>query len=397
MNYKRLSDVAELIGGFAFKSADFTETGVPLVRIGEICESGIEFDDRTVYVSEENVTSKSKFLVRENDILVAMSGATTGKFTIYQSDEVALLNQRVLIIRKKRDINTKYLYYSMYTLKEQIENKAAGAAQPNISPNQIGGLLITVPPLAKQEKIVGVLDKAQRLIDARKEQIRLLDELIQSVFYEMFGDPVTNPKGWENQRLDSVCTKIGSGATPRGGKSSYKTEGISLIRSMNVHNGYFKYDDLAYINNAQAKKLNNVIVEKSDVLLNITGASVARSCIVPEKILPARVNQHVSIIRTNKEKANSRYINNLFVNSSFQKVLMKIGTSGGATREAITKEQLNELYIPIPNIQLQNEFDIIIQKIEESKYSLSKALIDLETNYYSLMQKAFKGDFFVGE
>ena len=97
----------------------------------------------------------------------------------------------------------------------------------------------------------------------------------------MFGDPIDNPKGLPALPLKSLATKLGSGATPKGGNASYKTEGISLIRSMHVYNGYFDYEDLAYIDDEQAKKLDNVTVCEGDVLLNITGASVARSCVVP--------------------------------------------------------------------------------------------------------------------
>ena len=93
----------------------------------------------------------------------------------------------------------------------------------------------------------------------------------------MFGDPVTNPKGWEVNFLKQITTKIGSGATPRGGKQAYKKEGISLIRSMNVYDNRFKYKNLAFIDEDQAAKLKNVIVEKGDVLFNITGASICRS------------------------------------------------------------------------------------------------------------------------
>ena len=95
-------------------------------------------------------------------------------------------------------------------------------------------------------------------------------------------------------KMKDICTKIGSGATPRGGKKSYTDSGISLIRSQNVLDFSFSCNGLAYINEGQAKKLNNVIVEQDDVLLNITGDSVARACLVEESILPARVNQHVA-------------------------------------------------------------------------------------------------------
>ena len=104
---------------------------------------------------------------------------------------------------------------------------------------------------------------------------------------------------WDLTPLKKITTKIGSGATPRGGKNSYKTKGITLIRSLNVYDFEFSYEGLAFITEGQASetRLARVIVEPKDILLNITGASVARCCMVPEHLLPARVNQHVSLVR----------------------------------------------------------------------------------------------------
>lgn len=107
---------------------------------------------------------------------------------------------------------------------------------------------------------------------------------------------------WREVKLGDLCTKIGSGATPRGGSESYKEFGVSLIRSQNVLDLKFSEDGLAFIDEIQANDLKNVIVEKNDVLMNITGDSVARVCKVPTKILPARVNQHVAIIRSDENK-----------------------------------------------------------------------------------------------
>ena len=115
-------------------------------------------------------------------------------------------------------------------------------------------------------KIVKKILITESLLSNRKSQITALDELSQSLFLEMFGDPVKNNRSWKVTNLENITNKIGSGATPRGGKESYKTEGISLIRSMNVHNGLFKYKDLAFIDENQAKKLQNVEVFENDII-----------------------------------------------------------------------------------------------------------------------------------
>ena len=151
-------------------------------------------------------------------------------------------------------------------------------------------------------------------------------------------------------KLGDVCIKIGSGATPRGGKESYREDGIALIRSQNVLDFSFSTEGLAHINDAQASRLNNVTVEPLDVLLNITGDSVARACLVPDAMLPARVNQHVAIVRADSKKADNRYI--LYFLQSIKPHLLQIA-SAGATRNALTKGMIEDLEIELPPLPEQ--------------------------------------------
>lgn len=192
------------------------------------------------------------------------------------------------------------------------------------------------------------------------------DALVKSRFIEMFGDPSNNTK-WESKQLKEITSKIGSGATPKGGKSSYIGTDIAFIRSMNVHDCSFLYDDLAHITVEQADKLANVIVEPEDILFNITGASVARCCIVPDDVLPARVNQHVSIIRLDKYVMNPIFFNTMIVSNSMKRTLLNDSKSNGATREAITKEMLSSLEVIIPPIELQNQFADFVKQVDKSK------------------------------
>lgn len=154
-----------------------------------------------------------------------------------------------------------------------------------------------------------------------------------------------------------MCSKIGSGATPRGGKTSYAESGISLIRSTNVFDYKFSYDDLAHIGDAQASRLNNVVVEERDVLFNITGVSVARCCMVPVSVLPARVNQHVMIIRPTGDSARwmSYLIMCTLCHPFFKKQLLGIGQSG-STREAINKGEMETFEIIVPDDETVSSF-----------------------------------------
>ncbi len=208
----------------------------------------------------------------------------------------------------------------------------------------------------------------------------------------MFGDPVKNEKGWKTDVLKNVTSKIGSGSTPRGGKEAYQAEGISLIRSLNIYDNEFKYKNLAFINDDQANKLKNVTVESNDVLFNITGASVCRCTVVPDEVLPARVNQHVSILRPISNKLNPQFLSHLLISENIKIQLLGVGSAGGAVMEAITKEQLEKFNIPIPPIELQNQFAERVQLIETQKRQAQEALTKSEELFQSLLQRAFKGE-----
>lgn len=167
---------------------------------------------------------------------------------------------------------------------------------------------------------------------------------------------------WKTKTLGSMCLKIGSGATPTGGSESYKDEGISLIRSQNVDDFVFLYDGLAHIDDEQARKLNNVTLETNDTLINITGDSVARVCSVPDIVLPARVNQHVAIVR-----ADSIQLDNFFAKYALlamKEHLLSISEIG-ATRRAITKGMLENLDLYIPEISEQRAIAEILSSLDD--------------------------------
>ena len=268
-------------------------------------------------------------------------------------------------------IRQQYLYYYLKSdfVLQRIRCVATGSVRDNLKIEMLKEFPITIPTLPEQDRIVKILDDAKRVIDLRKKELDALDKLIKARFVEMFGNPVANEKGWEISLCKNLMSKIGSGATPKGGKESYCDEGISLIRSMNVYNNRFEYKDLAHITDDQAGQLENVTIEKKDVLLNITGASVARCCVVPDDLLPARVNQHVSIIRC-KERILPEFLCCMFTEDNYQRLLWNIATAGGATREAITKQQIEELMLIVPPIDLQRQYITFVKRIDKSKVSV---------------------------
>ncbi|MGR5196196.1 restriction endonuclease subunit S [Vibrio rotiferianus] len=199
------------------------------------------------------------------------------------------------------------------------------------------------------------------------------------------------PDGWKWHKLKDLTTKIGSGATPKGGEKAYKSSGISLIRSLNVHDCFFKEEKLAFIDDEQANGLKNVVVESGDVLLNITGASIARCCIVPNEFLPARVNQHVAIIRPT-EYVDSKFLNYLIINPKFKAQLLWQG-AGGATRQALTKAMVEELNIPLPSLPEQKriveKLDALLTRIDTAIEHLQQSVTLADALYASELASVF--------
>ena len=265
----------------------------------------------------------------------------------------------------------------------------AGAKMPRMVMGEFWRYEVPIPPLPEQRRIAAILDQADALRAKRREALAQLDRLAQSVFVEMFGDPVTNPRGWETRRLGELTSKLGSGSTPTGGDTAYKDVGISLIRSLNVHDGLFLRKNLAHVDEQQAAKLRNVVVEENDILLNITGASVARVCRAPADVLPARVNQHVMIVRPTSA-LNPLFLESLLLNPSMKAKLLKVG-GAGATREAITKADAEELEVIVPPKSLQQEFSTRKESLHSLQRNGESGLADLNALFASLQHRAFAG------
>lgn len=195
--------------------------------------------------------------------------------------------------------------------------------------------------------------------------------------------------GWRTVRLGSVCTKIGSGATPRGGKDVYLEDGpYTLIRSQNVYNRGFSHNGLAFIGEGHAKKLKNVEVVSHDVLLNITGDSVARVCQVDSAVLPARVNQHVAIIRPDHQKLDPRFLRYWLATPTAQALLLSLAGSGG-TRKALTKRMIELLEVPVPPIRVQHNIAHILGTLDD-KIELNRRISEtLEQTARALFKSWF--------
>lgn len=178
---------------------------------------------------------------------------------------------------------------------------------------------------------------------------------------------------WPIVKLGDYCKKIGSGATPKGGSSVYLDLGdVCLIRSQNIYNEGFSESGLVYIDDIAATKLKNVEVEKNDVLLNITGDSVARVCLAPSDFLPARVNQHVAIIRPNAAEFDARFLRYLLASPKTQKLLLNLA-SAGATRNALTKGMIEDFEVSKPPVSVQTGIANLLESLD-NKITLNRQI-----------------------
>jgi len=353
-----------------------TDSEYLMLSSKNIFDNNITFVDPRYLRKEDFEIEDRRTNIQAGDVLLTIVG-TVGRCAVVPERAPKFTLQRsVAVLHPREDIcSSRFLMYALQGKRSYIEGRAKGVAQKGIYLGEVANIEVPIPDKSTQTTIILRLDKIASIIQNRQQQLSALDDLIKARFVEMFGDPVANTLEWKTALLREVTSKIGSGATPRGGKESYQAEGITLIRSMNVHDGRFEYKDLAHITDEQAAQLDNVSVEEGDVFINITGASVARSCIVPKDTLPARVNQHVAIIRCVRNLLNPTFANNMFLNDRFKEQLLDIGESGGATRQAITKQQLEGLTVILPPMNQQEEFASFVSQVDKSKSAIQRPLI----------------------
>ncbi|MCH5584069.1 restriction endonuclease subunit S [Shimazuella sp. AN120528] len=395
-----LGEVCSIKGGYAFKSTDFKTEGIPVIKIANIVNKKIIFDKDSSFISSSVLENFKDFLVNKGDILVALSGATTGKFGIYDSDEIALLNQRVAkIVPLNNKINHKYLFYCMTDLQDKVLQKANGAAQPNVSPKEISEFRIPLPSYEVQMRVSNVISKAQELIDKRKAQIESLDQLAKSLFWDMFGDPALNKKQWitkeivnlVKERKDLVDGPFGSNLKV----SDFSDKGVRVIQINNIGVNRFIDKNRKFITHEKFRSLIKHNVLPGDIVIAKMGEPLGRTCIIPQSLSSGIIVADCMRLRPNVEIVNRNYLtfllNSNYVKNQFKKL------SRGSTRIRLNLSMLKTVKLILPPIELQNNFANIVQKIEAQKTLLQQSLTELENNFQSLMQKAFRGELFPEE
>ena len=279
-------------------------------------------------------------------------------------------------ISAKEGYDSKFVYYFITSINWLKKN--TGTTLPSLTQQVVKSVELPIPSFSEQQSIVDYLDSAFAKIDAMKANAEKALNEAKALFQASLKEMLEPKEGWEEKKLLSLTSKIGSGATPKGGRKVYIEKGCHLIRSMNIQYNEFKYEDLAHITDEAANQLNGVEIQEDDVLFNITGASIARCCVVPADVLPARVNQHVSILRL-KQEVLPRFLSYIMNSPNHQKRLLEIGETG-STRQALTKTDLENHTICYPTIECQNK---IICALNSLKSKVDK----LQANYDRISQE----------
>lgn len=369
------------------------EGDVRLVQLADVGD-GEYLDKSDRFLTSAKARELRCTFLKPGDVLVARMPDPLGRACIFPGDpKPSVTVVDICIIRpdpQKHDARWLMHCLNAPDCRNQIAGYATGTTRSRISRGNFGKVRIPLPPLPEQRRIAEILDKADAPRAKRRAALAQLETLAPSIFLDMFGDPATNSKGWPQVPIGDHASKIGSGATPRGGEESYKAAGITLIRSMNVRDGAFLKDGLAFIDDEQAAQLEGVVVETDDVLLNITGASVAPVCRAPADVLPARVNQHVAIIRPTAT-FNPHFLEQCLLSPSVKERLLKIARAG-ATREAITKSAIEQFKVIRPPRERQDQFSAQVEASKKTHLQMCSALTEMDALFAALQHRAFRGE-----
>jgi len=333
-------------------------------------------------VEPEYLSSNPEALIRDGDFVFADTSEDlegSGNFTHLRSENPIFAGYHTIIGRPRKDISSLLLAYQIHSsaFRSQIQRQVKGVKVFSISQGILKAAKCLLPPLPEQTAIAEFLDretgKIDELVAEQRRLMELLKEKRQAVIshavmkglnphapmkpsgIEWLGDV---PEHWEVTRLGFLCFKIGSGKTPSGGGEAYLSEGITFIRSQNVYDDSLRLDDVVYVSEETDAEQSWSRVLSGDILLNITGASLGRTCLVPSVFDRANVNQHVCILRLTS--AASRTFIAMVLKSSGMKSQFD-SAQNGAAREGLNFAQISKLALALPP---QSEQDAIVRHLD---------------------------------
>lgn len=353
------------------------ETNLRYIQIGDLRN-----DNDIKYTTD----SSSNVLCTREDILIAWDGANAG--TVGYNLEGVIGSTIAKLTPKKEAISVDFIGRFLQSKFAYLRENCTGATIPHLSRTVLENIKIPLPPLEQQKKIAAILDEADACRQKTKALIAKYDELTQSLFLEMFGDPVKNEKGWEKFELNNLCSKISVGFVGTC-EPFYCSEekGIPMLRTGNLGEGYLRFNNLKYVTYDFHKKQKKSQIYSGDILIARHGDN-GKAVLYKGEFEQANC-LNIVVLRP-MEKLNSIYAQFLLNNESTRKKISNL--TGGATQKVVNTKEIQKLIIPVPPITLQNQFAELVQAIEQQKAQAQASLEKAEELFNSLLQRAFKGE-----
>lgn len=372
----RLGDIATYINGYAFKPSDWSDTGLPIIRIQDLTGNLYQ-------ANRYNGEYAPKYEVNDGDVLISWS-ASLGIYVWH--GEKALLNQHIFkVVFDKTEISKTFFVHQVENILEKATSEAHGATMKHLTKPVFDALPFYLPPLDEQRKIAAVLDKVNDLIAKRRQQLDKLDEAVKARFVEIFGEPDENPKHWQEDELSHHLKVIGGYAFKSDG---FTDEGIPVLRIGNINSGHFLPVNMVYWPDDLA--LARYKVFPGDLVMSLTGTvgkdDYGNVCILGADYDEYYLNQRNAKLSIEKS-LNKCYFSELLKFPRIKKRLT--GISRGIRQANISNKDILTLRVPMPPIELQEQFAAFVEQTEKTKIIISHSLEKLETLKKALMQEYF--------
>lgn len=378
MNQVPLREVATFINGRAFKPDDWATTGLPIIRIQNLTGS-------SSVVNYYNNPVESKYLVNRGDILISWS-ASLGVYT--WSGDLAILNQHIFKVIPKTGVDRQYFYYAASSVLEAMKAQVHGTTMQHITKEPFESTLLPLPPLPEQQRIAEILAKADRLRRLRRDALDLGESYLQSVFLEMFGNPVRNPMGWEQGTLGDVITstKDGPHVSP-----DYVSEGIPFLSTRNIRPGEIIWEDLKLVSREEAEKhwqRRECKPERGDILYTKGGTTGLAKAVDFDREIAIWV--HIAVLKLKKNQVVPIWLENM-LNTEYCYRQSQELTFGIVNRD-LGLNRMPRIKLYIPPLSLQRKFAEVAQKYARLRSQQREAARQAEHLFQTLLNKAFVGE-----
>lgn len=395
MKIETIGDFFEVKGGKRLpKGSSFSEgkTSFPYIRVTDFNRNGIDLEN-IKYIDSEIQEKIKRYVIYSNEIYISIAG-TIGIVGIIpkELDGANLTENAAKLIPKEGVlVYPQYLsyYLNSYNIQNIIRSKTMAVGVPKLALFRIKEIPITLPPLPEQKKIAAILDEADRLRQLNQQVLDQYNALTQSLFLDMFGDPVTNPMDWEKVKLNKVCNKITDGTHH---SPEPQEKGFPYISAKHVKNyGLDFYAKPAYVSKEAHEEIyKRCNPEFGDILYIKDGATTGVACLNTFNE-PFSMLSSLALLKVDSEKINNRYLCYWLNHSGIKEKLISEFMSGAAIKR-YTLKKINSFTISLPSLDLQTQFATRIQIIETQKTQAQAALTESENLFNSLLQKAFKGE-----